>query len=126
MFRRSERYGSLRFFGVAAVAVLAVLFLTLPAYSHSPASVTLKYDLGKQILSVTVAHSPFGESHYVKEIDVSKNSQSVGKYLYSSQPGESFTQTYPIAAKPGDTIEVKATCNRVGSRTAKIVIEGSN
>ncbi len=126
MFRRSERYGSMRFFAVAAVAVLAVFFLTTPAHSHSPASVTLKYDPGKQILSVTVAHSPFGESHYVKEIAVSKNGQRGGKYLYTSQPGESVTQTYPFPAKPGDTIEVKATCNRVGSRTAKIVIEGSN
>ncbi|HPC74145.1 MAG TPA: hypothetical protein P5551_08165 [Syntrophales bacterium] len=122
MFRRFERLRSLRYWTVVAVAVLAMMFSTAPAYSHDPAGVTLKYDLKKQTLTVTVTHAPCDAGHFVKEIEIGKNGRSVGKYLYTQQTGESITYTYPIAAQPGDVLEAKATCSQYGSKTGRIVI----
>ncbi|HOD35927.1 MAG TPA: hypothetical protein PLR20_10635 [Syntrophales bacterium] len=122
MFSRFEHYGSSRIFAVVALALLVMALFTAPAYSHGPAKVTLSYDLQKQILTVTVTHSPFGGDHYVKEIEIGKNGQSVAKYPYNTQTGEKFTYTYQISAKAGDTLEVKATCSKYGSKTGKIIV----
>lgn len=122
MFSRFERFRSLRVFAVVAVTALVMVFFTAPAYSHGPSSVTLKYDLQKQTLTVSVTHSPFSGDHYVKEIEIGKNGQVVGKYPYSAQAGESFTYTYQIPAKAGDTLEVKASCSKYGSKTGKILV----
>jgi hypothetical protein len=110
------------FIGVASVALVMVVY-TAPAFSHGPADVALNYDQGKQVLSVTVTHSPFSDSHYVKEIEIGKNGKSVGKYPYAAQPGEKFTYTYKVPAQPGDVLEAKATCSKYGSKTGKMVVE---
>ena len=123
MSRKFERSWKSKIFVCAATAVLVMVFFTAPAYSHNPASVTLKYDLKKQTLTVTVTHSPFSGDHYVKEIEVGKNGQSVGKYPYTLQPGEKFAYTYQISAQPGDVLEVKASCSKYGSKTGKIVVK---
>jgi hypothetical protein len=108
--------------GAVAAGLVMVIF-TAPAFSHGPADVTLNYDQGKQTLSVTVTHSPFSDSHYVKEIEIGKNGKTVGKYPYTAQAGEKFTYTYKIPAQPGDVLEVKATCSKYGSKTGRIVVE---
>jgi len=105
---------------VAAVLVMGVF--TSPAFSHGPSDVTLNYDQGKQTLAVTVVHSPFSNSHYVKEIEIGKNGKSVGKYPYTAQAGEKFTNTYSIPAQPGDVLEAKATCSKYGSKTGKTTV----
>ncbi len=122
MSRRLERLWNTKIF-MGAAAVLMMVVFAVPAFSHGPSNVALTYDLGKQTLSVTVTHSPFSDSHYVKEIEVGKNGQSVGKYQYTSQPGETFTYTYKIPAQPGDVLEVKAACSKYGSKTGKVVVE---
>lgn len=122
MFRRFERLRSLRIFTVVAVAALVAVFFTVPAYSHGPANLDLKYDLKKQTLTVTVTHAPYDASHFVKEIEIGKNGQSVGKYLYNLQTGESVTYTFQVPAKGGDVLEVKASCSKYGSKTGKIVV----
>jgi hypothetical protein len=126
MSGRFERLRPLRLFAVFAVAALVMVFFTAPAFAHGPANVNLKYDLKKQTLTVTVTHSPYDASHFVKEIEIGKNGQSVGKYLYNVQTGESATYTYPIAAQPGDVLEAKASCSRYGSKTGKTVVEQPN
>jgi desulfoferrodoxin (superoxide reductase-like protein) len=108
--------------GAFAAALVMVVF-TAPAFSHGPSNVVLNYDLGNQTLSVTVTHSPFSDSHYVKEIEVAKNGQSVGKYQYNSQPGDTFTYTYKIPAQPGDVLEAKATCVKYGSKAGRMTVE---
>jgi len=119
MSRRFEWSWKSKIFVCAATAVLVMVVFTAPAFSHNPADAALIYDQGKQTLSVTVTHSPFSDSHYVKEVEIAKNGQVVGKYPCGSQPGDTFTYTYKVPALPGDVLEAKATCSKYGSKTGK-------
>jgi len=94
------------------------------AQAHGPKDVTLVYDSGSRTVSVTISHPVSNpQKHYIKEVTITKNGKEVAVYEYTSQPEpSSFTYTYPIEAKAGDTLKVKATCNYFGSDTEELAI----
>ncbi len=105
------------FFGFVALSCPA------PAQADPPQEVTLSHDAATQTLSVTVTHKTlFSGLHYVKQIEIKKNGKTVGSYDFKSQlDKKTFTQSWPIDAKAGDTLEVTARCNLQGSKTATMV-----
>jgi len=76
-----------------------------------------------QTLSVTISHSVSNpQKHYIKEITITKNGKALETYEYKSQPGpSSFTYTYNVKAKEGDTLKVKAKCNILDPRQESLL-----
>ncbi|MBW2651221.1 MAG: hypothetical protein JRC66_09535 [Deltaproteobacteria bacterium] len=103
---------------------LAISFCPAATYAHGPGDVTLNYDSDSHILSVTISHSVSNpQKHYIKKITITKNGKPLKTHEYKSQPdSSSFTYTYNVEAKEGDTLKVKAKCNYFGSKTKELVI----
>ncbi|HOO90759.1 MAG TPA: hypothetical protein PLA74_08035 [Syntrophales bacterium] len=106
------------------VCFLAISLLPAAAQAHGPKEVVLNYDSGSQTLSVTISHSVSNpQSHYIKEVAITKNGNTLGTYAYKGQPDpSSFTYTYIVEAKKGDTLIVTATCNYIGSKTKELTV----
>ena len=103
---------------------LAIFFCPAATQAHGPGDVILNYDSDSQILSVTISHSVSNpQKHYIKKITITKNGKPLETYEYKSQPDpSSFTYTYNVKAKEGDTLKVKAKCNYFGSKTRELTI----
>jgi hypothetical protein len=109
----------------ALVFVLMIFSLyPLVSYAHAPQDVTLEYDSSAQTLAVTITHkSSFPGFHHIKTVEIKKNSAVISTTNYDTQPKEvPFTYTYKVAATEGDKLEVTATCNMSGSKTATITV----
>jgi desulfoferrodoxin (superoxide reductase-like protein) len=90
--------------------------------AHAPKNVLPAYDGATKTLSVTVTHTYFSESHYINKVEIKKNGTVVAVQEYKGQPSETFTYTYKIDAVSGDTLEVKASCNKFGSTSETITV----
>lgn len=99
-----------------------------PAFADPPQDVTLTYDNAKQTLTVSVTHkTTFAGLHYVKQIDIRKNGMPVGSYPFKSQPDKkTFTETYEVPAETGDILEIIASCNLQGNKTATLTVGKTN
>jgi hypothetical protein len=110
------------------VVALFFLFcgLTAPATTHAPSEITLEYDENSQLLTVILTHSVSDPTlHFVFRIDILKNGSLVSSEEYTNQPTSStFSYTFQIDAKTGDTLEVIASCILGGSITGSINIGG--
>lgn len=100
--------------GMAAVLVLIVTicFLTQPVTAHPPSGISIAYNPDMHKLSITITH-PVDDpkTHYISRVHVKLNGNVISDPDYKSQPGKnSFTYTYDVAANPGDTVWVIATC----------------
>ncbi|HQL00843.1 MAG TPA: hypothetical protein PK090_08720 [Smithellaceae bacterium] len=106
--------------GIAA----GVLAAASPAQADPPQEVALSYDNAAQVLTVSVTHKTlFSGLHYVKRIDIKKNGAPAGTFDFKSQPDKkTFSQSWPIEAKAGDTLTVTAECNLQGNTTATLVV----
>jgi len=115
-----------RLYNLLAGGAVFLLALTLlfpaPVVAHPPQKLLLAYDGATQTLSVTVTHNRFSAGHYIEKIEIRKNGAVVAVQDYKSQPAETFTSTYKVSAAKGDVLEVKATCNKFGSDTEKLVV----
>ncbi|MGV8081792.1 MAG: hypothetical protein AB2L22_17225 [Syntrophales bacterium] len=94
------------------------------AQAHAPSDLKFSYDAAAQTLQVTITHSsPVPSSHYIKKVEISKDKKVLVSQDYKSQPdAPAFSYSYRIPAVPGDVLEVKATCNLWGSKSAKFTI----
>lgn len=92
------------------------------AQAHSPSDVSLSYNSQTSELSVSITHSVSDPStHYVESVEISLNSQNFHTFSYTSQPdANQFTYTYEINLTAGDVVEVTATCNLGGSKSASL------
>ena len=102
------------------------LLLPQHAYADPPENVALNYNIKTQTLTVTITHkSSFTGFHYVKQVEIKKNNEHAGKNdYYTSQPGKvSFVYTYNVPAAVNDILEVTASCNIQGKKTATLKIE---
>ena len=110
----------------SAFLVVLVIFCLYPqmSYADAPQDLKIEYDSGAQTLAVTIAHkSSFPGFHHIKTVEIKKNSAVLSTTEYDTQPAESpFTYTYKVAAAQGDKLEVTATCNLSGSKTATITV----
>jgi hypothetical protein len=110
----------------SAVLVFLMFYCVYPplAYANPPQDVKLGYDSNSQTLTVTITHkSSFTGFHYVKFVEIKKNGIAVSASTYDSQPDPvTFAYNYKISAAKGDTLEVTATCNISGSKTATLAV----
>lgn len=106
---------------LSAVTVLA----PCRVWADPPQNVALSYDPGTRTLTVSVTHkSTFTGLHYVKQIEIKKNNQTVSKNDYTAQPGKTtFTYTYSVPATENDVLEAVAVCNIQGQASGTLRIE---
>ncbi|MCX5855469.1 MAG: hypothetical protein NTZ24_13030, partial [Deltaproteobacteria bacterium] len=106
---------------LSLVAIFTIFALTslcpTAVNAHAPKKVLPAYDGATKMLSVTVTHTFFSEGHYINKVEIKKNGTVVAVQEYKVQPSETFTYTYKVDAVSGDTLEVKASCNKFGSTT---------
>jgi hypothetical protein len=117
--------GLFRFTILCFTLTAAMLTLTYPGVcqAHAPSDLVLTYDQPSQNLQVKIAHKTPWTSHYLKKVIVKKNGTVVETYEYTGQPDQNeFAYTYKVEAAPGDAIEVTASCNIFGSKTATLTI----
>ena len=108
----------------ALLLVLMVLCLyTQASYANAPQDVKLEYSALTQNLAVTITHNSSSSGfHYIKYVEIKKNSVVLSTEKYDSQPAGTFTYNYKVPAMAGDKLEVTATCNFFGSKTATITV----
>jgi desulfoferrodoxin (superoxide reductase-like protein) len=105
------------------LAVLAFFaFCPVTASANAPKEVKLAYDVASKTLQATITHTPPSDSHYVQKVEIKKNGEVVTLQEYTSQTGDTFTYSYKVEAAAGDILEVKASCSRFGSKTAKLTV----
>jgi len=106
------------------VFVLMIFFLyPQVSYANAPQDVKLEYNASTQNLAVTIIHNSSSSGfHYIKYVEIKKNSVILSTEKYDSQPAGTFTYNYKVPAIAGDKLEVTATCNFFGSKTATLTI----
>jgi hypothetical protein len=93
------------------------------SYANAPQDVKLEYNALTQNLAVTIIHNSSSSGfHYIKNVEIKKNSVVLSTEKYDSQPAGTFTYNYKVPAMAGDKLEVTATCNFFGSKTATITV----
>ena len=109
-------------FSVLLFILMGFCLYPQASYADAPQDVKLSYDFSAQTLSVTITHkASFPGMHHIKSVEIKKNAAVISTTNYDTQPAESpFTYTYKVAAAQGDKLEVNATCNLSGSKTATL------
>jgi hypothetical protein len=110
---------------IVGATILALAFLLVnPVAATPPTAVDLAYSDVTGQLNVTITHPvPNPDAHYIKNVMVKVNDDVVINRDYTSQPTrDTFTYTYALPLKPGDTVRVTATCVLFGSLTETLVI----
>ena len=104
--------------------VLMIFFLyPQVSYANATQDVKLEYNASTQNLAVTITHNSSASGfHYIKNVEIKKNSVVLSTEKYDSQPAGTFTYNYKVPAMAGDTLEVTATCSLFGSKTATITV----
>jgi hypothetical protein len=93
------------------------------SYANAPQDVKLEYNASTQNLAVTITHNSSSSGfHYIKYVEIKKNSVILSTGKYDSQSAGTFTYNYKVPAMAGDKLEVTATCNLFGSKTATITV----
>ena len=121
--RRNASLNHILAFLVIAVCAGSVI---LPAAAHAPSDMSISYNELSKVLNATITHQvPHPQAHYVKEVHVILNGNTVHDVHYTSQPSpDTFTYTYPLLPAPGDTIEVTASCSIAGSINRTMYMPG--
>ena len=101
-----------------------VTFLASISWAIPPSELTLEYDSASKVLHIHIVHiSANVHKHYIRNIEISKNGQSIKNIrLVSQDTGREVSQDYAMDAKEGDVIAVKAICNQAGTEEATITI----
>lgn len=121
--KKRDHYRLFSFLAGSAVLFVALAIMApMPAVAHPPQKVLLAYDAATQTLTVTVTHTRFSAGHYIEKIEIRKNGAVVAVQDYKNQSAETFTQSYKVNAAKGDSLEVKATCNKFGSGKEKMMV----
>lgn len=113
----------------ACVGLLTAVYSLPPAsFADPPRNIELKYDRQAQTLMVKITHpSTFASLHYIQHILIKRNNDPVDNWDYTSQPGKtSFSYTYKIRAAENDLLEVTATCNLQGRKSAMTTVGKEN
>lgn len=105
-----------------AAAAAFIMLCPQVVTAHSPGSVKLDYNMSTQTLSVSITHTRFSDSHYIDKVEIKKNGNLVTVQEYKNQADETVTYFYKVTAGGGDTLEVKASCNKFGSKTETLKV----
>lgn len=108
-----------RSFQYTSLALLALIVVCGQASAHPPSDMNLVGDTDSNSILVTLTHRVQDiSSHYVSEIEIWKNGETIETVRYSSQPSpDSFTYRYNLPLDAGDTATVIARCNIGGEIT---------
>jgi hypothetical protein len=111
-------------FGALLFVLMVFCLYPQVSYADAPKDVKLSYDFSAQTLAVTIIHkASFPGMHHIKSVEIKKNAAVISTANYDTQPAESpFTYTYKVVAAEGDKLEVTATCNLSGSKTATLTV----
>ena len=110
-------------FSVLLLSLTIFCFSPQFSYANAPQDVKLEYNASTQNLAVTIIHNSSSSGfHYIKYVEIKKNSVVLNTEKYGSQPAGTFTYNYKVPATEGDKLEVTATCNFFGSKTATLTI----
>lgn len=113
-------------FALAVLCLPAICLFAAPsAFADPPQEIGLTYDLSAQTLTVNITHKSFATGmHYIKQIDIKRNSEPISTNSYKSQPGKtSFAYAFKIPAAANDKLEVTTTCNLRGSKAASLMVD---
>lgn len=121
MSKKVKRAVILSLVGIFAFFALTSLCPTA-VNAHAPQKVLLTYDGATKTLTVMITHTRFSEVHFIEKVVIKKNGTVVVTQEYKNQPSETFTYTYKVDAVDGDTLEVKASCSRFGSKSETITV----
>lgn len=112
------------------VILMLVTTVALPFQisAHPPQNMVLSYDIETDELTVTIEHnSPAPTVHYVNQIEIERNDQTVLTEEYENQPTTSeYTYTFTVEADPDDELTVIATCNIQGQIVKSITVRDPN
>jgi hypothetical protein len=89
---------------------------------------SLAYNETAGELAVTITHQVIDPAtHYVREVVVSVDGQTVKTTPYTSQPSATpFTYSYPLQVQAGNSVKVDVSCILGGSITSTLVVPGSS
>jgi len=109
------------------LVIAALVWVVVPlAAAHAPTDMSISYNELSKELNVTITHRvPNPQAHYVQEVHVAINGNTINDVHYTSQPApDTFTYTYPLLPVPGDSIEVTASCSIAGSISRVMYMPG--
>jgi len=111
----------------AVSLIIALCISAAPAGAHSPAAMSLAYNETAEELAVTITHRVIDPAtHYVREVVVRVDEQTVRTIPYTSQPSATtFTYSYPMQVQAGNSVKVDASCIQGGSITRTLLVPGS-
>ncbi len=107
-------------------AVVFILAMGTAAFAHPPQAVDLELDKENGVLTATVTHTVSDPTiHYVFKLVVKVNGTVLEDQELEAQDDENglFYETVIEGLSSGDTIEVAASCNKGGEKTASFVVE---
>ena len=118
------RFKEYQVFICSLILVVVCFMYPQTSFANAPQDVKLSYDSNSQMLEVTITHkSPFPNFHYIKIVEIKNNGNIVSTNKYKNQPDQAtFTYSYKVAAKAGETLEVKASCSLYGSKTTNLTV----
>ena len=94
--------------------------------AHGPKEIDLEFNTETKILKISIAHNVRNPNeHYIDEVEVLLNDETVVVQTLSMQTNKDGLELIYIItdAKPGDTIEVKASCNKFGRKKGEIEVK---
>ena len=101
------------------VLLLLVIFQT--AAAHPPSKIILDFNAETHILKVAISHSVKDTAkHFINTLSVNGNEIVDQNFLTQFDAADQEAQFLIHDAKPGDEIEVTASCNIFGKKTEKI------
>lgn len=108
------------------VLIIIMALLPMAIFAHAPKKVILSYDQESGKLNVSVPHPVKNvDSHYIESLAVTVDGESIITLDYTAQSSlESNDVEIEIPdLKSGSVIEVKAVCNKMGSKKGSLTIE---
>jgi desulfoferrodoxin (superoxide reductase-like protein) len=113
-------------FSLLLLSLTIFCFSQQISYANAPQDVKLEYNASTQNLAVTITHNSSSSGfHYIKYVEIKKNSGVLSTEKYDSQSAGTFTYNYKVPAIAGDKLEVTATCNLFGSKTTTITVSSA-
>ncbi len=107
------------------ILTAAILIIASLLFSHPASDLKAEFNLETATLRLEFTHNVGNpQSHYIAEIVVYLNDKEIIKQtlsLQQTEKGGSLSYIIPDA-KENDTIEIKATCNKFGSKNTKLTV----
>ena len=107
------------------IVVAILMFFTALLFSHPASSIKAEFDLETATLTVKFSHSVGNtQKHYIEEVIVYLNNDEVIRQALTTQQTEHGGNLIYIIpdAKENDTIKIKTTCNKFGSKKTKLTV----